>query len=82
MKLTDVQVDGFGVWSGLTLDESVAALHRFLRAQRSGQNDAAAVFARGAVRIFAGTALALFASACAAGPPAERCRSPFPTKDC
>ena len=56
MKITDLEIDGFGVWHDLKLTEPVAPRHRVLRPQRSRQDDGDAVHPQRAVRHVAGAA--------------------------
>ena len=53
MKISDLKVNGFGVWSGLELADLSSETQRFLRPQRSRQDDPHAVRALGALRFFA-----------------------------
>ena len=63
MKITALEIDGYGVWSGLRIEKLADGAQRALRPERGRQDHAAAVHPLDALRL-----LAAAAAVSAAGP--------------
>ena len=53
VKITALEIDGYGVWSGLKIERLADGLERALRAERGRQDDAACIRPLGALRLLA-----------------------------